>query len=84
MNQLMGAIHVVDEKRGLYAGFCALRRLLKELPLALPLWLLLHLPGMDRLGALLYGCIARRRYAINRLFGVAQDGCGEECCAQPR
>jgi predicted DCC family thiol-disulfide oxidoreductase YuxK len=65
----MGQIHV-DDGRRLYVGFDGTRRILRALPLTFPLWLLLHLPGMTWLGSRVYRFIARRRYAINRAFGV--------------
>ena len=67
----MGAIHVVDRSGRVFAGFDGTRRMLRELPLLLPLWLLLNVPGIGNwLGPRLYGFIARNRYAINRLLGV--------------
>jgi predicted DCC family thiol-disulfide oxidoreductase YuxK len=65
----MGEIHVIDAGGAVYAGFEGTRRMLRELPLGYPLWLLLHLPGMAWLGQRVYRFIARRRYAINRLVG---------------
>lgn len=66
---LLGEIHVIDERGAVFAGIDATRRMLRELPLGLPIWLLLAAPGADKLGAALYRFIARRRYGINRLFG---------------
>lgn len=77
-DQAMGQIHVVDERGTVYAGFMGTRRLLRELPLGYPLWLLLHLPGMTWLGARIYRFIARRRYAINRLVG--RPVCENDTC----
>ena len=48
--QLMREIHVVDGEGRLYAGFAGTRRMLKEVPLGFPLWLLLQLPGTDAIG----------------------------------
>jgi predicted DCC family thiol-disulfide oxidoreductase YuxK len=72
----MGQMHLVTPNGDLMGGFPAVRRLLRELPLGFPLWLLLHLPGMDWLGNRIYRFIARHRYRINRLFGmpVCEDG----------
>lgn len=67
---MMGEIHVVDGRGGLYRGFLGTRRMLRELPLGWPLWALLHLPGMTWLGGRIYRFIAHRRYSINRLLGV--------------
>lgn len=72
----MGQIHVYDDA-AVYAGFHGTRRLLKALPLTFPLWLLMQIPGMTPLGERVYRWIARRRYAINRLFGV--DLCEDTC-----
>ena len=40
--QLLGEIQVFDERGRRYAGFHGTRRLLKELPLGFPIWLLLQ------------------------------------------
>jgi predicted DCC family thiol-disulfide oxidoreductase YuxK len=66
----MGQIHIVTPDGGMIGGFAAMRRLLRDLPLGYPLWLALHLPGMNWLGPKLYGLVARNRYRINRWFGV--------------
>ncbi len=83
----MGQIHVVADDGRIYAGFAGTRRLLRELPLGLPLWALMHLPVIgDRIGPALYGFIARNRYAINRLFGVEltpDDDCVDGVCQIP-
>jgi len=83
---LMGQIHVITESGRVYAGFDGTRRMLRELPLGIPFWAVLHLPGMNRLGPRIYGWIARRRYAINRLLGIdlqAQDDCVDGICKLP-
>jgi predicted DCC family thiol-disulfide oxidoreductase YuxK len=70
-SRLMGEIHVVDSQGNVFAGFRGTRRMLRELPLGLPLWAVLRLPIIgDWLGPLVYRFIARNRYAINRLLGV--------------
>lgn len=80
---LMGQIHVVAQD-GLYAGFDGTRRMLRELPLGWPLWLILQLPGMNWLGPRMYAWIARRRYAVNRFFGVElDDDCVDGVCKLP-
>ena len=81
---LLGAIHVIDECGAVFAGIDATRRMLRELPLGLPIWLLLGAPGADRLGAALYRFIARRRYRINRLFGRPIPDCADGGCHLPR
>ncbi len=77
---LMGACHVFDQRGRLFPGFYAVRRMLKEVPLGFPLWLLLQLPGMDWLGERAYGWIARHRYRINRLLGVDLADCDDGTC----
>lgn len=71
----MGQMHVLAPD-GLYGGFFATRRALKELPLGYPVWLALRLPGMAWLGERVYRFIARHRYRINRWVGVpvCEDG----------
>lgn len=76
---LMGEIHVIDHNDNLLAGFDGVRRMMRELPLLWPLWILLHLPLMPRVGVVVYRFIARRRYAINRLFGVELAPCDDVC-----
>jgi predicted DCC family thiol-disulfide oxidoreductase YuxK len=84
----MGQIHVIADNGKVYAGFNGTRRMLRALPLALPLWALLHLPIIGNwLGPKIYQFIARNRYAINRLMGVdlaqtSQD-CEDGVCKMP-
>ncbi|MCY3781373.1 MAG: DUF393 domain-containing protein [Chloroflexi bacterium] len=81
--ELMGQIHVLDQDGRLYSGFRAGRRMLKEVPLGLPLWLLLQLPGMDWIGRRVYRFVARRRYRVNKLFGRTLPDCVDDSCAMP-
>lgn len=76
---LMGQIHVMADDT-VYAGYYGTRRLLKAVPLGFPLWVILHLPGMTRIGKRVYGYIARNRYQINRFFGVELDECVDGTC----
>jgi predicted DCC family thiol-disulfide oxidoreductase YuxK len=83
---MMGEIHVVADEK-IYAGFDATVRMLKEVPLGLPFWLILQLPSMNWLGPKIYRFIARNRYAINRLFGVdlaQEDDCVDGVCKNPQ
>lgn len=66
----MGQMHVVTPDGQLIGGFEGVRRLLRDLPLGFPFWLVLHLPGMNWLGNKVYRFIARNRYRINKFFGV--------------
>ncbi|MFW5748186.1 MAG: thiol-disulfide oxidoreductase DCC family protein [Chloroflexota bacterium] len=73
-DEAMGAIHVIGSDGRVFAGFAGTRRMLRALPLGLPLYAILRLPIIgDWLGPKLYGFIARHRYAINRLLGVDLD-----------
>ncbi|MCY4537997.1 MAG: DCC1-like thiol-disulfide oxidoreductase family protein [Chloroflexi bacterium] len=81
---LLGAIHVIDERGAVFAGIDATRRMLRELPLGFPLWLLLLLPGTDTVGKRLYRYIARRRYRINELLGNELPECADGGCHLPR
>lgn len=70
--ELMGQIHVIDEKGQVFGGFDGTRRMLKSVPLGYPFWLLLFLPGMDRVGKRVYRWIATHRYTINRLLRMPE------------
>ncbi|PJF40354.1 MAG: hypothetical protein CUN55_12845 [Phototrophicales bacterium] len=73
---LMGAIHIIPDENRVYTGFFGVRYQMRYLPLLWPLLPLLYLPGMNWLGPKIYGWIARRRYAINKLLGnpICEDG----------
>ncbi|MCU0514563.1 MAG: DUF393 domain-containing protein [Anaerolineae bacterium] len=84
---LAGEIHVLEAGGRVFAGFDGTRRMLRELPLLFPLWLLLHLPGMRGVGVRVYRWIARHRYAVNRFFGVQltpADDCVDGVCKVPQ
>lgn len=74
--QAMGQMHVVTGDGQLMGGFEGVRRLLRDLPLGFPLWLVLQLPGMNWVGNAVYRFVARNRYKINKFFGapVCEDG----------
>ena len=78
--RLMAEIHVVDEAGSIYGGFAGSRRMLREVPLGWPLWLLLQLPGSDAIGRRVYRFIARRRYRINALLGNELPDCADGGC----
>jgi predicted DCC family thiol-disulfide oxidoreductase YuxK len=78
--EAMGQVHVVADTGKVYSGFQGMRRMLREVPLGIPLWALLHLPVIGNwLGPQIYRFIAKNRYAINRLFGVDLDQGGGDC-----
>lgn len=81
---ILGEIHVLDERGAVYAGLDATRRMLRELPLGWPLWLLLRMPGTDKTWRSLYRFIARHRYSINRLLGKQVPACASGSCQKPR
>jgi len=73
-SNLMGEIHVLDSNLRVFPGFTGTRRMLRALPLGLPLWAILRLPFIgDWVGPRMYRFIAKNRYAINRLVGVDLD-----------
>lgn len=83
-DQLMGEIHVVDTEGGLHAGYYGTRRMLKEVPLGFPIWLILQIPRMDWIGTRVYKFIARNRYQINKLVGNEIPDCVDEVCKIPQ
>ncbi|MEO0598332.1 MAG: DUF393 domain-containing protein [Chloroflexota bacterium] len=80
----MGEIHVIDSEDDVYAGYYGVRRMFRDVPLGVPIWAFLHLPGMDRFGKRAYVYIARNRYEINRFFGVELDPCEDGMCKIPQ
>lgn len=80
LERLMAEIHVIDEAGRVFAGFAGSRRMLREVPLGVPLGLALQLPGMERIGRRAYRFIARRRYRINALLGNALTDCVDDGC----
>ena len=80
LEQLMAEIHVLDGEGRVYPGFASTRRMLKEVPLGIPIWLLLQLPGTEAIGRRAYRFIARRRYRINKLFGNELRDCVDGAC----
>lgn len=74
--QAMGQMHVVTGDGQLVGGFAGVRRLLRDLPLGFPVWLLLHIPGMAWVGDRIYRLIANNRYRINKALGapVCENG----------
>ncbi len=73
---LMGEIQVLVGAQRL-TGFDGARRLLRELPLGMPVWLLLHVPGAAWLGKRAYRLVARNRYRIGGGAGCFSGACGD-------
>lgn len=55
------AMHVIGPDGTVHRGFFAFRELAGVLPVLWPLWPLLHLPGLGRLGPWVYQVVAGRR-----------------------
>jgi predicted DCC family thiol-disulfide oxidoreductase YuxK len=83
IERAMGEIHVIQADGRVFAGYAGVRRMLRGLPLAWPLWALLQLPGADWLGVRGYRWVARHRYTINRLLGVELSDCEDGLCKIP-
>ncbi|MGH7715703.1 MAG: thiol-disulfide oxidoreductase DCC family protein [Vulcanimicrobiaceae bacterium] len=64
------AMYAVDQ-HGVYRGFDAFRRALRETPVLAWLVPLLYVPGMAQIGRLAYDAIARHRHSL---------GCTSEVC----
>lgn len=82
-DKAMGEIHVVDSEDAIYPGYFGVRRMLRDLPLGLPVWVVLHFPGMDAAGQWVYRWVARNRYTINKLVGVDLEPCEDGVCKLP-
>ena len=59
------AAYLVDNRGDIHEGFFAFRRLLVELPVLIPLGLLMWLPGLHLIGVPLYRLVARNRRTIS-------------------
>lgn len=82
--RLMSEIHVLDDNGELHAGFAGARRMLREAPLGLPLWLLLLLPGADVIGKRVYRFVAGNRYRLNTLRDQESPECEDGACRMLR
>lgn len=69
---LLLAVHCVASSGRVWRGADALRFIAGRVPLLLPVWLLLHLPGVLRFTAWLYRVVARNRYCLG---GQRMTGC---------
>jgi predicted DCC family thiol-disulfide oxidoreductase YuxK len=71
---LADAMFTVDERRRVYRGFFAFRRLIWESPLMWPLLPLFYAPGSGLLGPRVYAWVARNRQRL---------GCESDICELP-
>jgi predicted DCC family thiol-disulfide oxidoreductase YuxK len=76
--QLLEAIHCVTKGGQIYRGARCLRYIGMRMPLAVPLALILWIPGVIWVAEKVYNWISRHRYLLSRLFG-----CKEACAIMP-
>ena len=81
---MMGEIHVVESSGKVHAGYFGTRRMMRDVPLLFPIWLLTHIPGANWVGQRIYRWVARNRYQINRMFGVELPECVDGVCKIPQ
>lgn len=77
----LGAIHIITPQGTTLVGYEGMRHLAMQLPLTMWAAPLMYLPPIAWLGRRIYAWIARRRYAINRLFG--RNICADGTCKMP-
>ncbi len=77
-DDLLAAIHCFSPEGRLYRGARCIRRLSRSMPLALPLAILLYVPGVIWLAEKIYQWISRNRYVLSRVFR-----CNEACRILP-
>ena len=66
---ILGEIYVRRRDGSWISGFFGMRYLMRLFPLGWLILPFLYLPGMNTVGPKVYGYIARRRYAINKMLG---------------
>lgn len=66
---ILGEIYVQTRNGRWLVGFFGMRYLAQQMPLTWLILPLLYLPGMTWLGPKVYGWVAKRRYALNKLLG---------------
>lgn len=71
---LLEAIHCVARDGRIHRGARAIRFVGLRMPLLIPVALFLWLPGVIWIAEKIYAFVAKRRYAISRLFGC-KDAC---------
>ena len=75
---LLEAMHCVTPEGKVFRGARAIRFISFRLPLAIPLGLLLWIPGVIFLAEKVYMVISRNRLVLSRVFG-----CKEACAILP-
>lgn len=76
--ELMAAIHCVNRDGRIHRGARCIRFIGMRMPLAVPLALLLWLPGAIWVAERIYRWVSRNRYLLSRVFG-----CKEACAVLP-
>jgi predicted DCC family thiol-disulfide oxidoreductase YuxK len=76
--ELREAIHCVAKDGKISRGARCLRFIGLQMPLAIPLALLLWVPGVIYIAEIFYCWISRNRYILSRVFG-----CKEACAIMP-
>src|SRR5262245_47894411 len=72
------AMHCVAKNGRIYKGARCIRFISMRMPLAVPVALLLWIPGVIYIAEIIYRFISKRRYAIGKLFG-----CKGACAIMP-
>ena len=75
---LQEAMHCVTKSGRIHRGARCIRFISLRMPLAVPIALLLWIPGVIYLAEFVYRQVSRRRHAISRLFG-----CKGACAIMP-
>lgn len=70
---LLARLHVRDARGRWYSGGSAARRIAEVIPALLPLGVVAHLPGAERLADAAYELVARNRQALSRWLRL--DAC---------
>lgn len=69
---------LVEPNGHLSGGFDAFMRMTRHVPMLMPLWPVVHLPGAKRIGRRVYRWIAAHRYLLHR-----NPTCAANQCARP-
>lgn len=62
---LLKAVHLLSPEGEIWAGFEAVRRLARIIPLLWPAWPVLHAPGASRVGPIVYEWTSRNRHRLS-------------------